>query len=301
MDPPNADDLFSVPLPDFITERKRMARILRDAGRLGEAKAIEKIPRPTVPAWTVNQIARQDPKLVRLLSALTSQLHLAQGRISAERGGAAEYAGAALEHRKILGALRIKAVEVLDGAGHPASPQILRRVIANLRGGVASPETRSLVEEGRMSRDVEEKDFTALFEQAIPDQPPQKSPGKPPQTRTRDTSTPARPETHREARLEARQAAREEARHQRSRQAAARDEKRALARARLALERRVRQLRAASRAARGALEKQERANAVARQTLAESESRLQSARIKAETAGRELERTEAELAGLGAG
>ena len=53
----------------FIDERKRIVAALKSAGRKDYAKAVEKIPRPSLAVWTVNQIARRDPELLRRASA----------------------------------------------------------------------------------------------------------------------------------------------------------------------------------------------------------------------------------------
>src|SRR5205809_16939 len=80
------DSLFAAPPTEFVAERKRIAAALKGAGRRDDAKAIEKIPRPSLAVWTVNQIARHDPALVRRLVAITDRLREA---------GAAAYPGAA--------------------------------------------------------------------------------------------------------------------------------------------------------------------------------------------------------------
>ena len=103
---------------------------LKSAGRKDEAKAVEKIPRPSLAVWTVNQIARRDPELVRRLVAITERLKSSAG---------AEYGAAAAELRQVLEDLRGEAAAVLAAAGHEdLGPHLVQRVIANLRAAAGN-------------------------------------------------------------------------------------------------------------------------------------------------------------------
>ena len=149
------DSLFAAPPAGFIEERKRIAAALKSAGRRDEAKAVEKIPRPSVAVWTVNQIARRDPEVIRRLGAITARLQSAAG---------AEYGAAAAELRQVLDDLRGEAAAVLAAAGHEdGGPHLIQRVIANVRAAAGGAETRAALEQGRLARDVEEQEITSLF------------------------------------------------------------------------------------------------------------------------------------------
>jgi hypothetical protein len=149
------DSLFAAPPAGFIEERKRIVAALKGAGRKDEAKVVEKIPRPSVAVWTVNQIARRDPEIIRRLGAVTERLKVSAGT---------EYGAAAAELRQVLDDLRSEAAAVLAAAGHEdVGPHLVQRVIANLRAAAGSTETRATLEQGRLVRDVEEQDVTSLF------------------------------------------------------------------------------------------------------------------------------------------
>ena len=138
------DSLFATPPAAFIAERKRIVAALKGAGRKDEAKEVEKIPRPSVAVWTVNQIARRDPELIRRLGAITERLQSAAG---------AEYGAAAAELRQVLDELRGEAAAVLAAAGHDdVGPHLVQRVIANLRAAAGSRETRATLERGTARR-----------------------------------------------------------------------------------------------------------------------------------------------------
>jgi hypothetical protein len=296
------DRLFATDLKSFVEERTRIARALKDAGDREGAKAIEKTPRPPVSAWAVNQIARRAPELVRELGELTARLQGAQGRGAGEAAGEGGYAETAASHRRVLAALRAQAEEILGGAGHAASPQLLQRVVGNLRAAAARADVWPVVVAGRLTRDVEEDAFAGLLGQAPPEgvgppAPPGRAPGR---TDGRKAATPAAPAggASTDARAAARAAADEQRRREEQARAAARD----AARERAAADAQVKALAGASAAARAALDKEQRAVAAARaaveerqravaaarDTLAEAEKRLAVARNEAESSARAL-------------
>ena len=266
------DRLFSLPLDQFVAERKSIARALAQAGRRDEARAIDKIPRPTVSAWAVNQVARREPALVRRLAELTERLRGSQGRPGDDFGAMTA------EHRQTLSSLRDAVERVLADAGHDAGPQLVRRVITNLRAGVADAETRPLVETGRLVRDVGEADFTTLFEALPP--PASPSPSTVPAARPRAKAHDTEAARHKESERAQRAAERE------------RDKARASA------ERRLIRLREDAAKARDRLAGEERSVAAARAALAAKEEHLARSRADSEEADAAVAELEAELAKL---
>jgi chromosome segregation ATPase len=262
------DSLFAAAPPKFIEERKRIVAALKSAGRKDEAKAVEKIPRPSVAVWTVNQIARRDPDVVQRLGAITERLKTAAG---------AEYGAAAAELRQVLDDLRGEAAAVLAAAGHEdAGPHLVQRVIANLRAAAGSAETRATLERGRLERDVEEREMTSLF-------------GTLGAAPSAVKTAPAKPATAKHAtdrKAEAKAAAEAKA------------EERARAKRVTAAEREVERGRDAAAAARKAVERAERAVTAARKDLAEAEASLASEQDAAKDAADALAQAEAELARL---
>jgi len=277
------DPLFAAPLADFVAERKRIAQTLKDAGRRDDAKLVAATPKPTLPIWIINQLARREPELVKELDALTAQLRGAEGP---------DYAATAVNHRRVLAELRWKAEEILTGAGHAAPPAVLNRVIANLRAAAAGDETRPLLVAGRLTRDVEEPGFAALFGQASSQGEAQAEPR---------AAAPARPAAPAANRAEDARQKREQAASAREEAAAAREQERERARAIASAERQSKQLRAADGAARGALAREERTRDSAREVLARAEARVEAARAEVEAAASELATADAELARLRTG
>jgi hypothetical protein len=267
------DSLFATPPAAFIAERKRIVAALKGAGRKDEAKEVDKIPRPSVAVWTVNQIARRDPEVIRRLGAITARLQSAAG---------AEYGAAAAELRQVLDELRGEAAAVLAAAGHDdIGPHLVQRVIANLRAAAGGRETRATLEAGRLTRDVEEQDAAAsLFGGALAAGAP--SARERPTAKAATTATAATKAADAKAKAES--------------AAEARAQERARAKEIAAAEREVKRLRDADAAARKNAERAERTVADARKELAAAEKRLAADRDEADAAAHALAQAEAELA-----
>jgi hypothetical protein len=256
------DSLFAAPPAGFIEARKRIVAALKGAGRKDEAKAVEKIPRPSVAVWTVNQIARRDPEVIRRLGAITERLQTAAGP---------EYGAAAAELRQVLDDLRGEAAAVLAAAGHDdVGPHLIQRVIANLRAAAGDAETRATLAQGRLVRDVEEQETVSLFGTAAADAETPAARGKPaPAQQAKPTKESA---------------------------AEARTQERARAKEIAVAEREVEKLRKAEAAARKDVERAERAVTAAKQSLTIAEVRAATARAKADAAAAALAQAEADLA-----
>src|SRR5918995_7060126 len=91
------DSVFALPLDRFITERDALAKHLRVTGDREAADRVKALRKPTVPAWALNQLARQDPRGVTDVVELGARLRDAQRR--ANSGGDAGPLGEANEAR----------------------------------------------------------------------------------------------------------------------------------------------------------------------------------------------------------
>ena len=256
---PGSDDdigrLFSVRPADFVRERNAIVKKLKAAGRRQDAAMVDELPRPTLSVWAVNQIARQEPALLRRLVDATAGL---QGGSAA---GASRYADVLAAHRDVLKALRAKAEELLNASGFRSAPDLLSRVVHDLRAGISSAESRPLIESGRLVRDVADDSEANPFAGA-----PEIAPPPARQARTHDPAPDRNDATDAPAARERETArAREAAREKEA--ARAREEARAFRR------RRIDNLRERVATARAASERDERALEAARRALKEAEHR----------------------------
>lgn len=121
-----ADDLYAVPLDEFVRERDGLARRLRADGDKDGAAAVKKMRKPAAAAWVTNQVARADGEVERLLAA-TADLAAAHRR-AVESGDPEPLRDATRAHRVALDAVERAAREVVRTAGLNAAGPLLERV-----------------------------------------------------------------------------------------------------------------------------------------------------------------------------
>ncbi len=148
------DRLYVLPLEEFTAARNELAK------RLGDT-AVKQLKKPTVPAWTVNQLSRTREVDVRRLLRAGEQLEQAQ-RVAVEGGEQKAFERARDAERDALRRLRSQAADLLRAGGHPANDATLERVASTLRAGSATEEGRALLREGRLSEELEPHGFGAL-------------------------------------------------------------------------------------------------------------------------------------------
>jgi hypothetical protein len=155
------DRLYGLPLDEFTGERDELARLIRREGDAELAAEVKQLRKPTLPAWVVDQLARQrEPDMQRLLQA-GEQLAGAQAEaIRGESGDA--LLEARREQQHALEALVARASEILADAGR--GPAVVDRVLATLRAGSLTADGRALLESGRLTEELEPPGFEALTE-----------------------------------------------------------------------------------------------------------------------------------------
>ena len=157
------DRLFGLPPEDFTAARNELARRLKSEGDAAAAQEVKQIGKPTVAAWTINQLARQEKRALQALLAAATTLREAQERVLQSKGdGGDELRQAQEEERRALGALTQQAQQILESAGRPVSRSVLDRISSTLRAAALSEEGRPVLEAGRLSGDVEPSGFDVL-------------------------------------------------------------------------------------------------------------------------------------------
>ena len=152
------DRLYEAELADFIGERKQLAGALKKEGRKAEAAQVEELRKPSVPAWTVNQLARRKRKDLNALLAAGEKLEQAQQALLAG-GGRAEFNAARQREQAALKQLRDDAVWVL---GKRATDATLERVVSTLGSAAVTEDGRARLVEGRLTGDIEPQSFEAF-------------------------------------------------------------------------------------------------------------------------------------------
>jgi len=154
------DDLYRGDFEEFTAARNALAKRLKQDGEAEAAEQVRALPKPSVAAWAVNQLARQEPEAVRSLLNVASRLRSAQERSFKGERAADELRAAQAEEREIIRGLARSAEGVLNEAGRPASGTTLERVSSLLRAAAVSDA--SSLREGRLTGDVEVSGFDAF-------------------------------------------------------------------------------------------------------------------------------------------
>jgi uncharacterized protein YhaN len=139
-----ADELYGLPLESFTRERNRVAAELRQRGEKEAAAAVAALAKPTLAAWAVNQLARNDAREVDLLLDASHRLIETQGG----RQSRDELASAQQRQRLALENLVRAARRVL---GARATEPTLRKVAETLRSASITPDGRELLARGRLT------------------------------------------------------------------------------------------------------------------------------------------------------
>jgi hypothetical protein len=167
------DELYDLPLDQFIAARDALASRLKASGDAAAAAEIKKRRKPSVPAWAANLVVRRAAPLWRRLSDAASALRETQGR-----GAPPE------EMRKAVGAQREalrdcerRAAELLAENGHTAGPAVLQKVAHTLLAlayGVPGADAGSLEQE------LQPPGFEAFAGVSLPDPAPRAPHASPP-------------------------------------------------------------------------------------------------------------------------
>jgi hypothetical protein len=145
-------DLFALPPEEFTAARDELARSLRAAGEADEAKRVRGLRRPTVPAWAVNQLARQHPQELEELLETGAQLRLAQRRaLSGSKG--AGLRDATRTRRDHLDQLTELAADLLASSGRNPDPH-RSAVAATLEAASIDEEAAEAVRAGTLSKEL---------------------------------------------------------------------------------------------------------------------------------------------------
>jgi exonuclease VII small subunit len=181
------DGLYGLEPESFVTERDRLVRDLRAAGERETAEQVKQLRKPTVAAWTINQLARQERRDIDLLLDAGHRLREAHEQVLAgEDPGRLTEARRA--ERDALNALHKAARRILADTGR--SEATLTRVIETLQAAAVSVEGRELLARGRLTGELEATGFDLLAPLA----------GEAPAKRTRRRRKPAPARGERSAR-----------------------------------------------------------------------------------------------------
>jgi len=156
-----AAELYKLPLDDFTRARNELAAKLKKDKRGADAEENRKLPKPSITAWALDQVASGSPKLVERLLETGEALGKAQRALLAGKDPKA-FREATNEQRRAIGAVVEAAAKVLEEHGHPVNKTTADRLDATLRAAAADPEEGELLRRGVLARDLDPSGFGGL-------------------------------------------------------------------------------------------------------------------------------------------
>jgi len=151
------DRLYGLPLDEFTSARNELAKKLTKAGDREAGAGVKALRKPTVPAWTVNQLQRKDETGMRRLLRAADKLTEAQtGAVSGKRSP--NLRALIEEHQQAAQALVAEANQALGDVDADA----LRRIGPVLLTASVDAEAREVLAAGRLVREPEATGFGAV-------------------------------------------------------------------------------------------------------------------------------------------
>ncbi|GAB2480280.1 hypothetical protein GCM10027063_23040 [Promicromonospora xylanilytica] len=154
------DALYTRALDEFVAARDAAVRQATDSGDRVGAERVKRLPKPSVAAWVVNQVARDHPEEIAALADLGDELRSAtqdrdRGRLRA------------LDHlrRERTDALVRTVREAGEVRGRAVSSAVLDRLTETLTAAVMDPDAATAVRAGRLSRALQHVGFGIVDEQ----------------------------------------------------------------------------------------------------------------------------------------
>jgi hypothetical protein len=151
------DALFGLPREEFVAARNSLARRLKDAGNRAAADRVKALRKPSLPAWSINQVARSRPEDVAALLEATER-----ARAAALNGDGAGLRSATHARTALIAALTRAAGEALKAAGVTNTRSHLDPVRDALLAA-ASAEEADLLRSGRLTETLTGAGFESAF------------------------------------------------------------------------------------------------------------------------------------------
>ena len=141
-----ADELYALPPEDFVAARDAKAKGLRTEGQRGLAQEVAALPRPTVAAWLLNQLARRRTAAVGQLVDLGAELRVAQDSLDGE-----QLRALTRQRHQVVRAFSRQVADLGTELGRPVSGTVAGQVEETLRAAVADEEAGQALLSGRLA------------------------------------------------------------------------------------------------------------------------------------------------------
>lgn len=144
------DGLYGGPLDDFVVRRDAAVRAAKAAGDKDLARRVGALRKPTVAAWAVNLLVRDDPALASALRDLGDGMREAERSLD---GPALRELGA--QRRALVAGLVTRARRLAVDAGQRLSTAAAQEVERTLTAALADPQVADAVAAGTLTHGTE--------------------------------------------------------------------------------------------------------------------------------------------------
>ena len=140
-------EVYGASPTDFMAVRKKLAAAAKADGDAAGAKAIGTLRKPSMAAWAVNLLARQDPELVEELVELGARMRGAQARLDT-----ATLTSLRPERDRIVTAVVAAAAALVSEAGRTLSASGQDDVRGTVIAALADEQASTAVTSGQLTR-----------------------------------------------------------------------------------------------------------------------------------------------------
>jgi hypothetical protein len=152
-------DLYGLPLDRFVPERGALAKALRGQGDREQAARVAALRKPSVAAWTVNQLVRTQRRAVGAAFDAGDELQRAQADLLAGTGDAGALREATQRERRAVEDLAEVARGLLSSDGHEPTTATLDRVSETLHAAALNEDARAQVRDACLERELRRVGF----------------------------------------------------------------------------------------------------------------------------------------------
>src|SRR5688500_7901109 len=152
--------LFQLPLAEFTAARNALATRQKKAGHADIAEQVKSLPKPSLPAWTVNQLYYQKRDAFDRLIATGERFRTAQASHLA--GKPADIRGPLEARRAALSELAKLAAATLKRSGSNPTPDTMRRITTTLEALSTYGALPDAPRAGLLTDDVDPPGFETL-------------------------------------------------------------------------------------------------------------------------------------------
>lgn len=156
----DVDDLFKLPPGEFTAARNALVIQLKKTGRNEHAAEVKALSKPPVSAWAVNQLYWRHRRPFDQLLAAGEKFRKAHA--SQLAGRSTDVRAPLEERREALSQLARIAAKLLEDGGHPASPDVMRRIVTTLEALATYGSHPDAPKAGRLTDDIDPPGFEAL-------------------------------------------------------------------------------------------------------------------------------------------